>query len=64
MDRRRPSPTFSSWRSNAMRVLNWPARISAQMAASSASIRTMHIALEAAVREHLQGTGRCSPAVD
>ena len=45
--------------------LNWPARISAQMAAKlGVEPHTMHVALEAAVREHLQGLGDLRPRVD
>jgi hypothetical protein len=45
--------------------LNWPARISAQMAARlGVDPHTMHVALEAAVREHLQELGELRPRVD
>ncbi|MBN4664697.1 elements of external origin [Pandoraea nosoerga] len=45
--------------------LNWPARISAQMAARLAvDPHTMHVALEAAVREHLQELGDLRPRAD
>jgi hypothetical protein len=45
--------------------LNWPARISAQMAATLAcDAHAMHVALEAAVREHLQELGELRPRVD
>ncbi len=45
--------------------LNWPARISAQMAALLAlDPHTLHVALEAAVREHLQELGDLRPKVD
>src|SRR5574340_328871 len=45
--------------------LNWPARISAQMAARlGVEPHTMHVALEAAVREHLQELGDVRPRVD
>lgn len=45
--------------------LNWPARISAQMAAQLAlDPHTMHVALESAVREHLQELGELHPRVD
>jgi len=45
--------------------LNWPARISAQMAAKlDVDPHTMHVALEAAVREHLQELGDLRPRVD
>ena len=45
--------------------LNWPARISAQMAVSlGVDAHTLHIALETAVREHLQELGDIHPRVD
>ncbi|WP_404993616.1 elements of external origin [Cupriavidus pauculus] len=45
--------------------LNWPARISAQMAAKlGIEPHTMHVALEAAVREHLQELGDLRPRVE
>lgn len=45
--------------------LNWPARISAQMAAKlGIDPHTMHVTLEAAVREHLQELGDLRPRVD
>lgn len=45
--------------------LNWPARISAQMAARlNVDPHTMHIALETAVREHLQELGELQARVD
>jgi hypothetical protein len=45
--------------------LNWPARISAQMAATlGVDPHAMHIALEAAVREHLSELGELRPRVD
>lgn len=45
--------------------LNWPARISAPMAAKlGVDPHTLHIALEAAVREHLQELGEMRPRVD
>jgi hypothetical protein len=45
--------------------LNWPARISAQMAARLAvDAHAMHVALETAVREHLQELGELRPQVD
>lgn len=49
--------------------LNWPARISAQMAAKlgeKANIdpHDLHVALEAAVREHLLELGEMRPRVD
>ena len=45
--------------------INWPARISAQMAAKlETDPHTLHVALEAAVREHLQELGDVRPRVD
>ena len=45
--------------------LNWPARISGQMASQlSVDPHTMHVALEAAVREHLIELGDLRPRVD
>lgn len=45
--------------------LNWPARVSAHMAAKlGVDPHTMHVALEAAVREHLQELGEVRPKVD
>ena len=45
--------------------LNWPARISAQMAAKlMVDPHTMHITMETAVREHLQELGEMRPNVD
>ena len=45
--------------------LNWPARISAQLAARlAADPHLTHVALEAAVREHLQELGDLRPRVD
>ncbi len=45
--------------------LNWPARISAQMAARlGVDPHTLHVALEAAVREHLQELGELRPRVE
>ena len=49
--------------------LNWPARISAQMAAKlgekvNIDPHDLHVALEAAVREHLQELGEMRPKVD
>ncbi|AXV68042.1 elements of external origin [Ralstonia solanacearum] len=45
--------------------LNWPARVSAQMAATlGVDPHTMHVALESAVREHLQELGELRPRVD
>lgn len=45
--------------------LNWPARISAQMAARlGVDPHTLHVALEAAVREHLQELGELRPRIE
>ncbi|RIJ86629.1 elements of external origin [Ralstonia solanacearum] len=45
--------------------LNWPARVSAQMAAALAvDPHTMHVTLESAVRDHLQELGELRPRVD
>jgi|SRR5690606_4506591 len=45
--------------------LNWPARISAQMAARlGVDAHTLHVALEAAVREHLAELGELKVRVD
>ena len=45
--------------------LNWPARITAQMAAKlGVDAHALHVALEAAVREHLQELGDLRPRVD
>jgi hypothetical protein len=45
--------------------LNWPARISAQMAARlGIDPHTLHVALEAAVRDHLQELGELRPRVE
>ncbi|EMP7583978.1 elements of external origin [Pseudomonas aeruginosa] len=56
---------FKLARSERDAWLNWPARISAQMAAKlGVDPHTMHIALEAAVREHLLELGEMRPRVD
>ena len=56
---------FKLARSERDAWLNWPARISAQMAAKlNIDPHTMHVALEAAVREHLQELGELRPRVD
>lgn len=56
---------FKLARSERDAWLNWPARISAQMAAKlGVDPHTMHITLEAAVREHLQELGEMRPRVD
>ena len=45
--------------------LNWPARVSAQLAARlGADPHAVHVALENAVREHLQELGDLRPRVD
>ena len=45
--------------------LNWPARITAQMAAKlNVDAHALHVALEAAVREHLQELGDLRPRVN
>ena len=45
--------------------LNWPARISGQMASAlGVDAHQMHVALEATVREHLIELGELSPRVD
>ena len=45
--------------------LNWPARISGQMASAlGVDAHQMHVALEAAVREHLIELGELRPRVD
>ncbi len=56
---------FKLARSERDAWLNWPARISAQMAAKlGVDPHTMHVVLEAAVREHLQELGELRPRVD
>ena len=56
---------FKLARSERDAWLNWPARISAQMAAKlGIDPHAMHVALEAAVREHLQELGELRPRVD
>src|SRR5574340_297598 len=56
---------FKLARSERDAWLNWPARISAQMAARlDVDPHAMHVALEAAVREHLQELGELRPRVD
>ena len=45
--------------------LNWPARVSGQMASAlGVDAHTMHVTLEAAVREHLIELGELRPRVD
>ena len=56
---------FKLARSERDAWLNWPARVSAQIAAKlEVDAHTMHIALEAAVREHLLELGEMRPRVD
>ena len=56
---------FKLARSERDAWLNWPARISAQMAAKlEVDTHTMHVSLDSAVREHLQELGNLSPRVD
>lgn len=56
---------FKLARSERDAWLNWPARVSAQMAARlGVDAHTMHVALDAAVREHLQELGELRPRVD
>lgn len=56
---------FKLARSERDAWLNWPARVSAQMAAKlEVDAHAMHIALEAAVREHLLELGEMRPRVD
>ncbi|PSJ17139.1 elements of external origin [Nitrosomonas supralitoralis] len=56
---------FKLARSERDAWLNWPTRISAQMAAKlDIDAHTLHVALEAAVREHLQELGDLNPRVD
>ena len=56
---------FKLARSERDAWLNWPARVSAQMAAKlEIDAHTMHVALENAVREHLQELGNLQAGVD
>ena len=56
---------FKLARSERDAWLNWPARISAQMAARlSVDAHAMHVALETALREHLQELGDLRPRID
>lgn len=56
---------FKLARSERDAWLNWPARVSAQMAAKlKLDAHTMHVALENAVREHLQELGNLQAGVD
>jgi len=56
---------FKLARSERDAWLNWPARVSAQMAAQlQMDAHTLHVALEAAVRAHLQELGNLQVSVD
>ena len=56
---------FKLARSERDAWLNWPARVSAQLAAKlELDAHTMHVALENAVREHLQELGNLTASVD
>ena len=56
---------FKLARSERDAWLNWPARVSAQMAVKlGIEPHPMHVALENAVREHLQELGDMRPRVD
>ena len=56
---------FKLARSERDAWLNWPARVAAQMAARlEVDAHTMHVALESAVREHLQELGNLLVSVD
>ncbi len=56
---------FKLARSERDAWLNWPARVSAQMASSlGVDPYTMHVTLEAAVCEHLQELGELRPRFD
>lgn len=56
---------FKLARSERDAWLNWPARVSAQMAAKlELDAHTMHVVLENAVREHLQELGNLQASVD
>ena len=56
---------FKLARSERDAWLNWPARVSAQMAAKlEIDAHTMHVALESAVRDHLQELGNLQASVD
>ena len=56
---------FKLARSERDAWLNWPARVSAQMAVQlGIEAHPMHVALENAVREHLQELGDMRPRVD
>jgi len=59
------APVFRLARTERDAWLNWPARISALLAAQlGADPHELHVALEAAVREHLQVLGELHPRVD
>lgn len=56
---------FKLARSERDAWLNWPSRVSAQMAARlEVDPHTMHVVLEASVREHLQELGEIQSRVD
>ncbi len=56
---------FKLARSERDAWLNWPARISAQMAAKlEVDTHAMHVALDTALREHLQELGDLRPRID
>ena len=56
---------FKLARSERDAWLNWPARVSAQMAAKlEIDSHTMHVSLESAVRDHLQELGNLQASVD
>ena len=56
---------FKLARSERDAWLNWPARVSAQMAAKlEIDAHTMHVSLESAVRDHLQELGNLQASVD
>ena len=56
---------FKLARSERDAWLNWPARVSGQLAAKlEIDAHTMHVALENAVREHLQELGNLQASVD
>lgn len=56
---------FKLARSERDAWLNWPARVSAEMAAKlGVDAHALHVALETAVREHLQELGEVRPRVE
>ena len=56
---------FSLARTERDAWLNWPARISAQMAAAlELDPHTLHVTLETAIREHLMELGDLRPRID